>query len=215
MAEDKKAKKDDKPKDAKGAKEAEEKDKGAEGAEGTEGAEGAGNAAAGKKFTPKKILLFIVLPLVLIIAIGSGVYFMGFLDKFLPAKELVCTDVKEGDKDFAACAIEQEAMNAGKPGAFLAVPDMIINLNSTGKQTRFLKVSLKIELESDIDQKKIEPLLPRVVDQFQTYLRELRLEDLRGTSGIYRMKIELLSRVRAVAPTVKVRDILFQEILVQ
>jgi hypothetical protein len=32
---------------------------------------------------------------------------------------------------------------------------------------------------------------------------------------MYRMKIELLSRVRAAAPEIKVRDVLFQEILVQ
>ncbi len=209
MAENKKATKDEPPKDTKGGKGAEEKDAAVEGAEGAEA------AASGRKFTPKKIVLFVVLPLLLLIALGGGAYFMGFLDSFLPAKPLDCTNVKEGDKDFAACAIELEALGAGKPGAFLSVPDMIVNLNGTGKQTRFLKVSLKMELESDLDQKKIEPLLPRVVDQFQMYLRELRLEDLRGTSGIYRMKIELLNRVRAAAPTVKVRDVLFQEILVQ
>ena len=46
-------------------------------------------------------------------------------------------------------------------------------------------------------------------------MREVRIEDLRGSSGLYRMKIELLNRVRAAAPEIKVRDVLFQEILVQ
>jgi flagellar FliL protein len=95
------------------------------------------------------------------------------------------------------------------------MPDMIVNLSSSGKQARFLKVTLKLELDNEEEKGKMDPLLPRVVDQFQMYLRELRIEDLRGTSGIYRMKIELLSRVRAAAPGVKVRDVLFQEILVQ
>ena len=92
---------------------------------------------------------------------------------------------------------------------------MIVNLNSSTKQPRFLKISLKVEVEDEAEKAKLEATLPRVVDQFQMYLRELRIEDLRGTSGIYRMKIELLSRIRAAAANIKIRDVLFQEILVQ
>ena len=210
MADGKKTKKDDAPKgdklkDAKDAGLAEEKDN----AEGTEAAEA---AATPKKLTRKKIILFVVLPLTAIIALGAGAYFMGFIPG---GSRPGCENVKEGDKNFAECLALQEALDTGKPVAFLNIPDMIVNLNSPAKQPRFLKISLKLELETGEDQKKIEPLLPRVVDQFQMYLRELRIEDLRGTSGIYRLKIELLSRVRAAAPNVKVRDVLLQEILVQ
>ncbi len=213
MADDKKAKKEEKPKDEK-PKDGKE----AAAAEGAEHAEGAEDAKGGfkKKFTPKKIILFVVLPLVLILALGAGAYFMGFLDTLLPGHgKPTCEEVKEGDPDFEKCQVEKEAAEALMPGVFLDVPNMIVNLSSTTKQPRFLKVSLKIELENAEEQKKFEPILPRVIDQFQMYLRELRIEDLRGTSGIYRMKIELLSRVRAAAPGVKVRDVLFQEILVQ
>jgi flagellar protein FliL len=210
MADDKKAKKDDKPKDEK------EKDPAADGKEG-EGAsaEGEGGEAPAKKFTPKKIILFIVLPLLLIVGGGSAAYFFGLLDSVLGHKKPNCEEVKEGDHDYEACQALKDAGNPGTPGAFLDIPNVIVNLNSPGKQPRFLKISLKLEMENEIEQKKMEPLLPRVVDQFQMYLRELRIEDLRGTSGVYRMKIELLSRVRAAAPHIKVRDVLFQEILVQ
>ncbi len=71
------------------------------------------------------------------------------------------------------------------------------------------------DLEKAEDQARFETILPRVIDQFQTYLRELRVEDLRGSSGMYRMKIELLNRVRAAAPAIEVKDVLFQEILIQ
>ncbi|MBI3441936.1 MAG: flagellar basal body-associated FliL family protein [Proteobacteria bacterium] len=222
MADDKKAKKDDKPKDekpkddkpAKGTKEVEQKGTGGESTDGAAAAEGAEQQHSG--FTPKKIVLFVVLPLLLIVGGGTGAYFMGFLDKILPHKAPNCENIKEGDKGFAECATMQDATAANHPGAFLNIPDMIVNLNSANsKQPRFLKVSLKLEIENPEDEKKLEPLLPRVVDQFQMYLRELRIEDLRGTSGIYRMKIELLSRVRAAVPNIKIRDVLFQEILVQ
>lgn len=205
--------------DAKKEKDAaEEKDGKKEGAEGegAENAEGAeGDGGGGKKAKIKKILLFVVAPVVLLLALSAGAYFMGFLDKFLPPKEINCEKVAEGDKDYAFCAEKKAAEDAAKPGAFLEVPNMIVNLNSLSKQPRFLKISLKVELDNEEEKAKIEPLLPRVIDQFQMYLRELRLEDLRGTSGVYRMKIELLSRVRAAAPNIKIRDVLFQEVLVQ
>jgi flagellar FliL protein len=61
----------------------------------------------------------------------------------------------------------------------------------------------------------VEKVLPRVVDQFQTYLRELRVQDLRGSKGMYRLQMELLSRVNAAAAPTQVKDVLFQEILIQ
>lgn len=211
MADDKKAKKDDKPKEEDKALKADKKaPEGAEGAEGGEAAE-----APSSKFTRKKIILFIVLPLLVIIAGGAGAYFTGMLDKFLPHKQPSCENVKEGDKDFAACSALQSAKDAGALGVFVDIQPMIVNLNSSTKQPRFLKISLKVEVADDIEKTKLEAVLPRVIDQFQMYLRELRIEDLRGTSGIYRMKIELLSRIRAAAPNVKIKDVLFQEILVQ
>jgi flagellar FliL protein len=221
MADDKKAKKDDKPKDDK-AKEAPKEDKSpkaekkaAEGKDGAEEKEGAEGDAPPPRFTRKKMILFVAVPLLVIIAGGAGAYFTGMLDRFLPSKQPSCENVKEGDKDFAACSALQADKDAGTPGVFTDIPPMIVNLNSSTKQPRFLKISLKVELENAEEQKKLEAVLPRVVDQFQMYLRELRIEDLRGTSGIYRMKIELLSRIRAAAPNIKIRDVLFQEILVQ
>ena len=40
-------------------------------------------------------------------------------------------------------------------------------------------------------------MMPRIVDNFQVYLRELRIEDLQGAAGIYRLREELLLRVNA------------------
>lgn len=163
----------------------------------------------------KKIIIGALL-LIVLIGGGAGLYFTGAVDKLIGKHEINCENVKEGDEDYEACVakLAASAKSAG-PGAFFAIPDMIVNLSSGSKQPRFLKISLKVELEKAEDQARFEIILPRVIDQFQTYLRELRIEDLRGSSGMYRMKIELLNRVRAAAPDINVRDILFQEILVQ
>ena len=54
-----------------------------------------------------------------------------------------------------------------------------------------------------------------MVDNFQVYLRELRVEDLRGSAGIYRLREELLARVNSAVRPTKVKDVLFKEMLVQ
>lgn len=189
------------------------------------GAAGASTAAEGgtpeeaaekPKFGAKKIILFVVLPILLLGGGGAGAYFLGYLDPFLPGHAVDCSALEEGAEIPPECAeAAAHETDAAAPGAFIDIPPMIVNLSSSSKQPRFLKVTLKIELDKKDDEKTFTELLPRVVDQFQTYLRELRIEDLRGSSGMYRMKIEMLSRVRAAAPNVNVRDVLFQEILVQ
>ena len=94
------------------------------------------------------------------------------------------------------------------------MPDLIVNLNSDG-QPRYLRLSVQLELANEADLKAVEAVLPRVIDQFQTYLRELRIQDLKGSKGMYRLQMELLSRVNAAAAPTEVKDVLFQEILIQ
>ncbi len=174
-----------------------------------------GDADGGGPVSKKKLLLFVMAPVLIIAIAGAVAYYGGFLAKF-QQKKVDCSTVTEDSKDYAACAQELAQQTAAQPpGQFVELQPMIVNLQTTSKAPRYLKITLQVELESKDDAKAFSSIEPRVVDQFQTYLRELRLEDLKGSSGMYRMKIELLSRVRAAAPDVKVRDVLFQEILVQ
>lgn len=153
-----------------------------------------------RKFSGKKLVLFIVLPLLLLVGGGAAVYFSGVLD------------VLAGSGEPAASA---EPAPAG-PGVFYDLPDLLVNLNSTGnRRQNFLKISVSIEIARQEDVPALEKVLPRIVDNFQVYLRELRLDDLRGSAGIYRLREELLMRITAAAAPVKVKDVLFREMLVQ
>ena len=105
--------------------------------------------------------------------------------------------------------------HGGGGGKYVVVPTMLVNLNTDDGTPRFLRLSVQIELKSTADYPAVEAVLPRVVDQFQTYLRELRVKDLRGSAGIYRLQMELLWRVNQAAKPVRVKDVLFQEILIQ
>ncbi len=149
----------------------------------------------------KKILL-ILIPL-LLIGGAAAAYFTGIIS-FGDDTEITA---EEGHSD--------KGDGAGASAAFLKIPDMIVNLSSDDAQPRYLRLSVQLELASEADKATIEAVMPRVIDQFQTYLRELRVKDLRGSAGIYRLQMELLSRVNAAAYPVEVEDVLFQEILIQ
>ncbi len=105
-----------------------------------------------------------------------------------------------------------------KPATFVDLPDVLVNLAGTGAgadRTQYLKVKVVLELPDAELVPKIQPLMPRVMDAFQTYLRELRATDLDGSAGLYRLKEELTRRVNvAVAPN-HVTAVLFKEIVVQ
>jgi len=101
------------------------------------------------------------------------------------------------------------------PSAYYDLPDMLVNLNSTGRKKSYLKISLSLELASEEDVKRLEEVLPRIIDNFQVYLRELRIEDLRGSAGLQRLREELLLRVITAAQPAVVRDVLFREMLIQ
>lgn len=111
---------------------------------------------------------------------------------------------------------EEPKKEVVKPATFVDLPDVLVNLaNSGGDRTQYLKVKIVLELPDAELVPKIQPLMPRVMDAFQTYLRELRPTDLDGSAGLYRLKEELTRRVNvAVAPN-KVTAVLFKEIVVQ
>lgn len=165
----------------------------------------------------KKKMIIIIAALLLVLAGGgAAAYFSGALDGLL-GKAVDCTAVtEETDEHYAHCQEVAATAAANAPQAvFLEVPDLIVNLSGNARQQRFLKIGIKIELADQATLTKLEPLMPRVTDHLQTYLRELRIEDLSGSAGIYRLRLELLSRVNAAAPGIPVKDILFQEILIQ
>lgn len=103
-----------------------------------------------------------------------------------------------------------------KPAVFMDLPEVLVNLSNSGSDhTQYLKVKLVLELSDAQLQQQIQPVMPRILDAFQTYLRELRPTDLDGSAGLYRLKEELTRRVNtAIAPR-KINAVLFKEIVVQ
>ncbi|KRE00209.1 flagellar basal body-associated protein FliL [Bosea sp. Root381] len=114
-------------------------------------------------------------------------------------------------------AADEAAKNAKKPVAFLEMKDMMIGITGSSQSERQPIIKIKVVLET-ADAKisdEIKPLLPRIEDAFQVFMRELRPSDLEGSAGMYRLKEELLRRVNVTVYPAKVDAVLFKELLVQ
>jgi flagellar protein FliL len=109
------------------------------------------------------------------------------------------------------------AVPAAKPAVFVDLPEVLVNLSGTGSndRTQYLKLKIVLELPDQLMIQQIQPIMPRVMDAFQTYLRELRPGDLDGSAGLYRLKEELTRRVNASIAPSRVNAVLFKEIVVQ
>ncbi len=183
--------------------------------------EGSEGDLEGGGLNAKKIVLMFVLPLFVLIGVGGGLFFTGTLDGLLGKDKAGEQHAEEsgghGEKDSHGKKKDKhgDETQGASNAHFLEIPNMIVNLGTADGQPRYLRLSVQLEFETMADMQSVESVMPRVVDQFQTYLRELRVKDLRGSAGIYRLQMELLSRVNAAAYPVEVKDVLFQEILIQ
>jgi flagellar FliL protein len=152
-------------------------------------------------FSKKNLMFGAPALLVLLLGIGAGTYFMFF------------SGHGEEESKLAEAA---EAKPVTPPEvAFYDVPNILVKIQSPDGAPAYLKISLSLELNNEEEKAGVEALKDRMVDQFQSYLRELRMDDLKGSAGIARVKEELLRRVNVAAAPYHVRDVLLQEMIVQ
>ncbi|MDD2877145.1 MAG: flagellar basal body-associated FliL family protein [Acidiphilium sp.] len=98
---------------------------------------------------------------------------------------------------------------------FVKIPEIVANLNVSSGQDSYAKLDATLELSNNASAAQVRRDMPRIIDVFQTYLRAMHPSELRGASGTYRLREALIDRVRiAVAPNV-IRNVLFEELIVQ
>jgi len=152
-----------------------------------------------KRFLTKKILMIAAPALVLVLGGGGGAAYFFLLKPHDAGHEKVA-----------------EAPPLTPPEvAFSDVPDILVNIQSSDGTPAYLKLSLSLEMDNELEKTGMTALMPRLVDQFQSYLRELRVDDLKGSEGVLRLKEELLRRVNASAAPYKVRDVLLKQMIIQ
>jgi flagellar FliL protein len=197
--------------------------------------EAAAAAPAKKKMAGKTLVLFIVLPAVLILGGGGAAAMMllGPKDKgeaHASADGAKGKKAKKDDKKKDDHAKGKDAKGKdGKPDPkydgpiviegdgvyFVTLPGMLINIAGADGRAAFLKLKLTLEAPDEEAVAAIEAHMPKVQDQFQGFLRELRMDDLAGSAGSYRLRLELLRRVNLAIAPAEVKSVLIEEMLVQ
>jgi len=190
--------------------------------EGAEGAEGEGQPAK-KKLSGKKLVLFFILPAVLVLGGGGAAAFLllGNGGAQHASADAGHEKAKGGHGAEAAALGEAVAgpngtmITHGEDVVFVALPEMLVNITGPDGRPAYLKLKLTLEAPNDETVTALTEHIPRVSDQFNGFLRELRTDDLAGSAGAYRLRLELLRRVNLVIAPMQINAVLIEEMLVQ
>ncbi len=170
-----------------------------------------------KKGGKKKLLLFIVLPAVLVLLLGTvGALMLMGGGKKDDAEQTASAEHGEdgGHGEGKSEKKKKGGEHAEAEPVFYELDDIFANIANEDGSTSILQLKILLEVDSEETVAAIEPLMPRIIDRYQAFLRELRIEDLKGSAGSYRLRLELLRRVnQAVAPA-HVNAVLIDKLLV-
>jgi flagellar FliL protein len=182
-----------------------------------EGEEGEGEAEAKKGGPPLKLILIGAAAGLVLVGGGGGAFLMlshpsgkATAHKAATSRKKDGKDakVKEGDRNGPQIADGPDGV------VFYTLPDIVVNMQSADGKPTYLKLKLTLELPSQDTVDVIEPNRPRLEDMFQTFLRELRPEDLAGSQGSYQLRMEILRRVNLVIAPAKINSVLIEEMLI-
>lgn len=154
----------------------------------------------------KRKLILIVAPVLVLLGAGAGLWFTGILPGLLGMKHEDAHAEGHGDAHAEA---------AKHAPVYVDMPDIVANLNGDPKRPSYLKLQSRLEVAKAEDAEHIKHAMPRLLDLFQTYLREMRPDELRGSAGTYRLREELITRANVAVMPVKVVDVLFTQMLIQ
>lgn len=189
--------------------------------EGGEGAEGEG--APKKKMSGKKLVLFIILPAVLVLGGGGAAAYMLLFKGGEQHAEAEAGDHGkakgghggEGEAGEAVPGPNGTMITHGEDVVFVQLPEMLVNITGPDGRPAYLKLKLTLEAPDDATVTALTEHVPRVSDQFNGFLRELRTDDLAGSAGAYRLRLELLRRVNLTIAPMQINAVLIEEMLVQ
>lgn len=185
--------------------------------DGADGEEGEGGPA--KKKLPLKMIIIAGVAAAIVLGGGGTAAFVFLAPKSDAAHDKKADhgkkkkDEKKGEKgkdDKSAAQVTE-----GPDGVlFYTMPNVVVNMQTADGRPTFLKLKLTLEVPDQETVDLLEPNMPRLQDMFQTFLRELRPEDLQGSQGSYQLRMEILRRVNLVVAPAKVNAVLIEEMLI-
>jgi flagellar FliL protein len=184
-------------------------------AEAAEGAE-----EGGKKKLPLKLIIIIAVAAVLVLGGGGTAAFLLLKPKEDPAHAAKHKEKKPEKKDDKKGKDGKDDKSAGQvregPDGviYFTLPDIVVNMQTADGKPTFLKLKLTLEMPDQDSVDALQPNMPRLQDMFQSFLRELRPEDLSGSQGSYQLRMEIQRRVNLVIAPAHTNAVLIEEMLI-
>jgi flagellar FliL protein len=180
---------------------------------------GEGETPAKKKMSGKKLVLFFILPAVLVLGGGGAAAYLLLFNGGHPEQHANAGHGREKGADHSGESTpgpNGTTITQGEAGiVFVTMPEMLVNISGPDGRPSFLKLKLTIEAPSNDAAASLTTQLPRVSDEFNGFLRELRTDDLAGSAGAYRLRLELLRRVNLAIAPAHANAVLIEEMMVQ
>ena len=174
-------------------------------------AEGEG---AGRKLPPLKVLIAAGVGALVVLGGGGTAAFM-LLGPHPPALAHKLPPKPKGEKKGDKADPNAPQVQDGPDGVvYYTLPDIVVNMQAPDGRPTFLKLKLAFELPDHTTADTMDAEMPRLEDTFQTFLRELRPEDLAGSEGTLQLRAELQRRVNLVIAPSKVNGVLIEEMLI-
>jgi flagellar FliL protein len=179
--------------------------------------EGEGAEGGGKKKLPLMLIIIIAVVAVLVLGGGGTAAFLllghkapaaAADQKPKPKKDDKKKGDKKDDKNGAQVADGPDGV------VFYTPPDIVVNMQTADGRPTFLKLKVTFELPDATMADTLDENAPRLQDMFQTFLRELRPEDLQGSQGSYQLRMELKRRVDLVIAPAQINNVLIEEMLI-
>jgi len=150
-----------------------------------------------RKKKGKKMIIIIAVVVLLLVVVGL----LGFLGI------IKVPFLSHGSHKQAAAPVQQIQ--------FIKVPELISNLDAGPDNDSYAKMQAELEVTDAASAAAVNAEMPAIIDLFQTYLRTMQPDDLRGAEGLYRLREALLSRANVVVAPAAVQNVLFIEMVVQ
>ncbi len=118
----------------------------------------------------------------------------------------------------AAAASHEQAAPPTNPtevtGPVIGLDPFVVNLDEPG-QSRYLKLTLQLELVAAEAQESLDRSKQLIRDTFLSYLSGLHHADTLGAAAKDKLRVDLMSKIEKILGPNKVRRMFFQEFVVQ
>lgn len=155
----------------------------------------------------KKLALFVGLPaIIVVLALVAGLLFL-----FGGGDEPEMAEAEAGEETLASAAAAAQAQSYY---VYDIEEPLIVQLYGPNGAPLLLSMRLQLELADPSVQPVLDARMGRVFDQYASFLRELSPDDLAGSAGLHRVRLELLRRTNLAIAPARVEGVLITQMLV-